>query len=65
MDSKVSGTKKRNKPAGAYSGITGDDMGSSLRKRQIAAGRGANGGQPCAAAPRRPPHPVPEPQQYM
>ncbi|MCC8394102.1 hypothetical protein LJ656_16010 [Paraburkholderia sp. MMS20-SJTR3] len=30
-DSKVSGTKKRNKTAGAYSGIPGDDM----RRRRL------------------------------
>jgi len=65
MDSKVSGTKKRNKPAGAYSGIPGDDMDSCARKRQIAAGRGAIGGQPFAAAPRGPSHRVSEPQRYM
>ncbi|WP_027212471.1 hypothetical protein [Burkholderia sp. WSM2232] len=65
MDSKVSRTKKRNKPAGAYSGIPGDDMGNCVRKRQIAAGRGENGGQPFAVAPCGRPHRVPEPRQYM
>ncbi len=65
MDSKVSGTKKRNKTAGAYSGIPGDDMRSSVQKLEIAASGGEIAVQPFAAAPRSRSHRVPEPRRYM
>ncbi|CAH2916041.1 MAG: hypothetical protein PPHEMADMSA_1421 [uncultured Paraburkholderia sp.] len=54
MDSKVSGTKKRNKTAGAYSRIPGHDMGGCARKREFAASGGFTGAAraaaPCARA---------------
>jgi len=65
MDSKVSGTKKRNKTAGAYSRIPGHDMGGCARKREFAASGGFTGGQPLAAAQRAPPRRVPGPRRYM
>jgi hypothetical protein len=52
MDSKVSGTKKRNKTAGAYSGIPSDDMRKPVFKAGIDASGGFTGGQPLAAAMR-------------
>ena len=50
MDSKISGTKKRNKTAGAYSGIPGDDMAPPDLQREIGAGGGFIGAQPLLAA---------------
>ncbi|WP_193414929.1 hypothetical protein [Paraburkholderia kirstenboschensis] len=60
MDSKVSGTKKRNKTAGAYSGIPGDDMRKPVLKAGIRASGGLIGGQPLAAAMRARSRHVPE-----
>jgi hypothetical protein len=65
MDSKVSGTKKRNKTAGAYSGIPGHDMGISAARLQIAPKSGFIGGQPRVAALRARSRRVPEPRRYM
>ncbi|VVD30113.1 conserved protein of unknown function [Paraburkholderia dioscoreae] len=50
--SKVSGTKRRNKTAGAYSGIPGDDMRARLLKANINVRTGFIGGQPLAGGLR-------------
>ncbi|TFE47309.1 prephenate dehydrogenase [Paraburkholderia dipogonis] len=48
--SKVSGTKKRNKTTGAYSGIPGDDMRGGVLKAKRNARTWSIGGQPLAVA---------------
>ncbi|ASV98239.1 hypothetical protein CJU94_08695 [Paraburkholderia aromaticivorans] len=50
--SKVSGTKRRNKTIGAYSGIPGDDMRAGRLKANINVRTASIGGQPLAAAMR-------------
>ncbi|MFP3565562.1 hypothetical protein [Paraburkholderia sp. SIMBA_030] len=50
--SKVCGTKKCNKTAGAYSGIPGDDMREGRLKARRNARTAQNGGKPYAAATR-------------
>jgi hypothetical protein len=65
MDSKVSGTKKRYKTAGVYSGIPGRDMRGLLLKGEIGARGGFKGGQPLAAAMRGQWVRAPEPLRYM
>ncbi|WP_244201207.1 prephenate dehydrogenase [Paraburkholderia rhynchosiae] len=57
--------KKRNKTAGAYSGIPGDDMREPALRAEIRARGGFIGGQPLAAAMRGEPRGVPELVRYM
>jgi hypothetical protein len=50
--SKVCGTKKCNKTAGAYSGLPGDDMREGHLKAERNTRTAQNGGKPYAAATR-------------
>ncbi|HYS66962.1 MAG TPA: hypothetical protein VEN30_24535, partial [Paraburkholderia sp.] len=63
--SKVSGTKKRNKTAGAYSGIPGDDMRAALFKAGFDVRGASTGAQPLAAAMRARSPRAPESGGYM
>jgi hypothetical protein len=64
-DSKVSRTKNRNKTAGAYSGIPGDDMGARILKADLKPRAGRNGGEPRVAASRGGSPRVPGSRAYM
>jgi hypothetical protein len=64
-DSKVSGTKIRNKTTGAYSGIPAADMRARRLKAELKASARMRGAQPFAAAARRRSPRMADAHEYM